>query len=157
MLKYYTYELTFAEVPDEISLCFSISNCQNRCDGCHSPFLREDVGDTLDKDSLCEIVNRHREQFTCICFLGEGNDKNTLQELITFSKKLGYRTCLYSGRDDVCIDEYKDLNYIKIGSYKTSYGPLNKKTTNQKMYKLSADSSAASEDITYKFWGGVTT
>ena len=39
MLKYLNCQVTFAEVPDEISLCINITNCPNRCPGCHSPEL----------------------------------------------------------------------------------------------------------------------
>ena len=37
MLKYSNYEITFAEVPDEISLCINLTNCPHKCIGCHSP------------------------------------------------------------------------------------------------------------------------
>ena len=47
MLKYVDTKVTFSEVPDEISLCISISNCPNHCKGCHSPYLAEDIGKPL--------------------------------------------------------------------------------------------------------------
>jgi len=36
-LKYTGYAVTLAEVPEEISLTITISNCAFRCHGCHSP------------------------------------------------------------------------------------------------------------------------
>lgn len=37
MLKYSNYEVTFAEVPDEISLTLNLTNCPYMCENCHSP------------------------------------------------------------------------------------------------------------------------
>ena len=148
MVKYYNYMLTFAEVPDEISLCFNITNCQQHCVGCHSPFLREDIGADLNKD-LQIILNRHKDQFSCVCFLGEGNDRKQLQKLITYIKNLGYKTCVYSGRDDCSLDDYINLDYYKVGSYQSKFGPLNVKTTNQRFYKKN---DTQWEDITNRFF-----
>jgi len=36
-----------AEVPREISLTLSISNCAYRCHNCHSPYLQQDIGQPL--------------------------------------------------------------------------------------------------------------
>ena len=41
------------------------------------------------------------------------------------------------------------FNFIKLGSYKKEFGPLNKSTTNQKLY-LVVGNPAILEDITYK-------
>lgn len=46
-LKYVEAAVTLAEVPREISLTLTISNCVNRCHGCHSPYLRKDIGRLL--------------------------------------------------------------------------------------------------------------
>lgn len=148
MVKYYNYAITFSEVPDEVSLCFNITNCQQNCQGCHSPFLREDIGNDLNMD-IQAIINKHKGQFTCICFLGEGNDFNGLQKLINYVKTAGYKTCVYSGRDDSNINEYSNLDYYKKGSYQQEKGPINKKTTNQRMYKKT---EAGWQDITNRFF-----
>ena len=52
MIKYKETQVTFSEVPDEISLCINISNCPHRCKGCHSPYLQEDVGYELTPSGL---------------------------------------------------------------------------------------------------------
>ena len=44
MLKYVDTKVTFAEVPNEISLCINISNCPCKCHNCHSSYLAEDIG-----------------------------------------------------------------------------------------------------------------
>ena len=46
-LKYVEAAVTLAEVPREISLTLTISNCANRCHGCHSSYLWQDIGNPL--------------------------------------------------------------------------------------------------------------
>ena len=48
MLKYADYDIVFQEIPNEVTLAINISNCPNRCVGCHSPYLMEDVGEELN-------------------------------------------------------------------------------------------------------------
>ena len=46
MIKYVP-EMTsvvIEEIPDRVTLAVDISNCQGNCIGCHSPFLKTDVG-----------------------------------------------------------------------------------------------------------------
>ena len=67
MLKYADSKVVFSEVPDEITLAISISNCPGTCKGCHSPWLREDVGESLTKTSVHELLEKNNG-VTCICF-----------------------------------------------------------------------------------------
>ena len=46
-LKYVEYAVTLEEVPTEISLTISISNCRFRCHGCHSAYLQQAIGKPL--------------------------------------------------------------------------------------------------------------
>ena len=46
-LKYVECAVTMAEVPREISLTLTISNCAYRCHNCHSPYLQQDAGQLL--------------------------------------------------------------------------------------------------------------
>ena len=57
-MKYTDTMVTFNEVPDEISLCINISGCPNRCPGCHSPELWEDIGTELTKESLKDLIDK---------------------------------------------------------------------------------------------------
>ena len=52
MLKYTTAEVTFREIPDEITLCINISNCPIHCADCHSKELWGDIGTELSFDEL---------------------------------------------------------------------------------------------------------
>ena len=83
----------------------------------------------------------------CFLFLGEGKDKEALFSLARHIRTAhpGLETALYTGRESV-EQEYFDLfDYIKVGPYVESLGPLNKRTTNQRIYYHSAD-------ITSQFW-----
>ena len=58
MLRFVNYDLVFQEIPDEVTLALNISNCPNRCDGCHSPYLMEDVGAILGENALAALQRR---------------------------------------------------------------------------------------------------
>ena len=68
MLKYVDTKVTFAEVPNEISLCINISNCPCNCKGCHSSYLAEDIGEELNSFSLKELISNNKG-ITCISFI----------------------------------------------------------------------------------------
>lgn len=57
-LKYVECAVTFEEVPTEISLTISISNCCFRCHGCHSAYLQQDIGQLLLPD-LMSLLRRY--------------------------------------------------------------------------------------------------
>lgn len=46
-IKYVECAVTLEEVPTEISLTISISNCRFRCHGFHSAYLQQDIGKPL--------------------------------------------------------------------------------------------------------------
>lgn len=155
-MKYVDAKVVFSEVPDEITLAISISNCPGTCKGCHSPWLREDVGESLTKTSVRELLKKNNG-VTCICFMGGDRDIESLKQLIKWTKE-NYpkiKTAWYSGLDYLKDNEItKYLNYLKLGSYKESMGPLDNPHTNQVFYQvlhIQMDSTLLI-DITYKFW-----
>jgi len=156
MVKYLETAVTFEEIPDEITLAINISNCQNHCEGCHSPWLREDVGEELTPEVLNDLIDKN-EGITCVCFMGEGNDIEGLLDLALIVAQRGLAAALYSGRPDVEAELGAVFTYLKEGPYIEEFGPLNKETTNQRMYKVhhkvnGDDLELEFEDITYKFW-----
>lgn len=158
MLKYKDYYVVFEEIPDEITLAINISNCQNRCVGCHSPELRGNIGDELNAQVLDKML-RDNDGITCVCFMGEGNDRDMLRALIEYvnrtrnSNGVKIKVAIYSGREEVEDWYYENCHYVKVGPYKPDCGPLNVKTTNQRLYKCYVDDEKfVKEDITYKFW-----
>ena len=143
-------KVVFAEIPDEISLTFSLSNCQNRCVGCHSAELRGNIGEELTFDVMSELIDKNKG-ISCILIMGEGNDKDGLIELCKKIKDK-YNTLrigIYSGRNEVEDFYYKVFDYVKIGAYIAEKGPLNEETTNQRLYEIK---NGEKIDITYKFW-----
>ena len=137
--------VTFEEVPTEVTLSLSISNCQNRCSGCHSPELRCNIGTELTNEVLDELINKNNG-ISCVLLLGEGNDRSRLIDIakrVRNEHKLA--VALYSGRDNVEEDVWNAFDYVKIGRYVASLGPINKVTTNQRLYK-------SGKDITNLFW-----
>ena len=72
-LKYVEHSVTMAEVPQEVSLTISISNCVYRCHGCHSQYLQEDVGKPLIHD-IEGLIEQYRGLISCVCLMGEGRN-----------------------------------------------------------------------------------
>ena len=151
MLKYTEYEVGFREIPNKVTLLINISNCPNHCVGCHSPELRTNIGTELTNDEFLRIL-KENDGVNCVCFMGEGRDLSRLIEIIKLSKETQpfLETALYTGSDefDETIFDGK-LNYLKIGHYDDKYGPLDKPTTNQRLYRLV---DGRRDDITELFW-----
>ena len=145
MLKYTDTQVVFRELPDEVTLAINISNCQNHCKGCHSPYLKKDIGTELTEQTLDTLI-KSNEGITAVCFMGEGNDKNLLLSLAEHVRRTypNMKIGVYSGRETVEDAFFDMFDYVKVGPYIEEFGPLDKKTTNQRMYKNR-------EDITYKF------
>lgn len=148
MLKYFDYAVVFAEVPDEITLAINITSCPFKCKNCHSPWLQEDIGAWLTPQVLEKICGEKRA-LTCVCFMGGTHDIPALQTLVEAVHDLNLKAALYTGDKEMNLELAKSLDYYKIGPYIENMGPLNKKTTNQRMYKRIGTQV---EDITYIFW-----
>ena len=159
MLKYVNYEVVFAEVPDEISLAINISNCPCKCPGCHSPYLAEDIGERLRYDNLISLIHKNKG-ITCVAFMGGDTDPLSVNVYASIIKEQfpNLKVAWYSGRQELSKDiELSNFDFIKIGPYIEELGPLNHKTTNQRMYRIVLDhyddgtSGYELEDITHKF------
>lgn len=143
-LKYISYAIVFQEVPNEITLAFNISGCPHHCKGCHSQYLWEYEGDNL-LENMENIINQYNNYITCVCFMGGDQNIYELGLALKQCKKMGYKTCVYSGRD--CIQYFNSLfpflDWIKIGKYDESmkcdnhieYG-VKLATSNQHLYKI---------------------
>ena len=163
MLKYVNYDITFQEIPDEITLCINISNCPCHCKGCHSAYLAEDVGKPLVGMVLREDLINKNKGITCVAFMGGDSSPESINNLAEYIKTwpgLEYlKIAWYSGRQELSKEiDLKNFDYIKLGPYIEELGPLNHKTTNQRMYRIVLDhyddgtSGYELEDITFKFW-----
>lgn len=148
MIKYVP-ELTsvvLEEIPDRVTLAVEISNCRGNCPGCHSPFLKEDIGEELTPAVIDALV---ADNFgvDCFLFLGEGRDPEAICALAAHVRSLGLLAAVYSGRPEVDDAIWAAFDYVKVGPYVEALGPLNKPTTNQRLYRAlrpeDADSAVA--------------
>ena len=150
MLKYVDVLVSFQEIPDEITLCINISNCPCHCEGCHSPYLAEDIGNPLGYWTLNNLIKTNKG-ITCVCFMGGDSDPEWVATLAFRVKrdfpdlKIGW----YSGRQHLPSNfPIQHFDYIKVGPYIPKLGGLDKETTNQIMYKVDNGNLI---DITYRF------
>ncbi len=138
MLKYVNYDIVFQEVPNEVSLAINISNCPNNCKGCHSPHLKQNIGQELDKETIRTLLDKYQNAITCICFMGGDADPYTITELAAFIKKETnnkVKTAWYSGKNSVPPCALSYLDYLKTGPYIEEKGGLDSPYTNQRFYK----------------------
>lgn len=153
MLKYLNTQVTFAEVPNEITLCINITGCKNGCKNCHSSYLAQDIGKPLNKSSLSELIEGNKG-VSCVSFMGGDNDAIHLVALASWVKThTNLKVAWYSGRQElagIVARQLQWFDFIKLGPYMEEFGPLNSRTTNQRMYKV--HDGKLSEDITSKFW-----
>jgi len=136
-----------------VTLAINISNCPCHCPGCHSHYLWEDIGLPLDTDAIDSFIDKCGRDITCIAFMGGDADPKGINMLAQYihEEHPQFKVAWYSGRLRLTAGVNKeDFDYIKIGPFIKHLGPLNKSTTNQRMYKKLSDGSF--EDITYKFW-----
>ena len=150
MLKYLDTMVTFSEVPDEVSLCINITNCPYHCPECHSKELWQDIGDRLDIGVLCDLVDANKG-ISCVCFMGGDSDLDELYHLFRFFPLLfkDLKLAWYTGRENIPNDLPSSIDYIKLGPYKSEFGPLGNPNTNQRLYYKTNDVWL---DITHKFW-----
>lgn len=164
MIKYVPKmtSVVMEEIPDRVTLAVDISNCTGLCEGCHSPFLRMDIGEELTPEAAEALIS---DNFgvNCFLFLGEGNDPESLVRIAEHIRSAhpALALALYSGRESVEEEIWAAFDYVKTGPYRPECGPLNRRTTNQRLYlvhheKTAGEHSSAAcytlEDITYRFW-----
>ena len=139
-------DIVIEEIPDRVTLAVEISNCQGSCVGCHSAFLKNDIGKELTPSEVDSLI---ADNFgvNCFLFLGEGRDRDALVSIAKYIRATypKLELALYSGREEVEAPLWQLFDYIKVGPYIPEFGPLNKKTTNQRLYYHR-------KDITERFW-----
>ena len=148
MIKYIPEltDIVLEEIPDKVTLAVEITNCQGSCPGCHSPFLKLDIGEELTPQVVDRLI-ADNYGVNCFLLLGEGKD---LQALLGIAEHLRtahpeLERAVYSGRVQVEPEIYEAFDYVKVGPYVAAKGPLNSPTTNQRLYYHG-------EDITGRFW-----
>lgn len=141
-LKYYNYDIVFQEIPNEVTLAINITNCPNRCKGCHSPHLQKNIGYILNEDVMVSLLEKYGSVITCVCFMGGDIAPNEVAELASFTQSHcpGIKTAWYSGCNSLPIGfSVKSFQYIKLGAYIEELGPINCETTNQRLLEVQPD------------------
>jgi anaerobic ribonucleoside-triphosphate reductase activating protein len=155
MLRFHNYSIVFQEIPGETTLAINLTNCPNRCKGCHSPHLMEDSGEILSETTLSELLTQYGNAITCICFMGGDANPLEIRQLAAFVRTISsprIKTAWYSGKPR--LPEHNTLilfDFIKTGPYIESLGPLNSPTTNQRLYRIE---NGEPMDVTGEFWRG---
>lgn len=162
MLKYLNYQIYTNEIPDELSLGFTILGCNVHCPECHSKHVwdinSEGIGTNLSWYTLDDII-KSQKGITCILFFGGEWESSYLTDLLHSIKTTTYlKTALYTGRSLDFMDTlhkeyhlYNYLDYLKVGPYVPEAGPITHPETNQRLFKLKPQ--IVKYDITEKFWG----
>lgn len=152
-MKYVNTGVVFQEIPDEVTLSINISNCPCRCLGCHSEYLWKDIGEPLNVMTLGLMLKDYADDITCVAFMGGDATPDEVDALAAWVRERYPELSIawYSGRAILSKDIHvKNFDYIKLGPYVERLGPLNKSTTNQRLYKVNKDKTL--KDITSKFW-----
>ena len=155
MLKYVDSKFTFTEIPDEITLCINISNCPCHCEECHSSYLAEDIGKSLNLEALTNLIDSNNG-ISCVCIMGGDANPSEVDDIAQDIKeyypelKVGW----YSGRQELSEDiNLENFDYVKLGPYIKDRGPINCKTTNQVLLEVEVvQGKVFTKDITAKFW-----
>lgn len=150
-MKFVENEVVFSEIPNEITLAVNISNCPIRCKGCHSKHLWDDIGEELNEESIDTLINKNNG-ITCFCFMGGDRNPEEINILAEYIKEKYSRIKVgwYSGREYLASEvENSNFDYIKLGRYIEERGPINKETTNQRLYEIKDGQMI---DITYKMF-----
>ena len=164
-MKYIYNGILFQEIPDEITIGFTLLGCTRHCKGCHSSKywdinLDPEIGYTFYVTNIIRDVysNPMNNAATTVCFFGgDWNCSSFFDVVLDFKYDMyrnssyhKYKLAWYTG-----LDEYKAINditielfnYIKVGEYNKELGGLRSKTTNQKLFK-----TRELTDITSRFW-----
>ena len=140
MLRYVDYDIVFQEIPDEVTLAINLSNCPNRCKGCHSPHLLENVGESLTEESLGHLLQKYGKAVTCVCFMGGDAEPFEVERLAGFLHRQSIalvKVGWYSGKNELPEGlSVQNFEYIKLGPYIEKLGGLKSPDTNQHFYRI---------------------
>jgi len=146
-LRYLCHTVGTLEVPDEISLIYTLTGCPLCCAGCHSADLRNPhIGEILDPAALARTLDRYAGLASCVCFLGGEWMPGPLIDLLRTARGKNMATCLYTGRDEIDDAIAIHLDYLKLGPFIAARGGLDRPGTNQRFLDL-----RRGIDLTHRF------
>lgn len=137
MLKYDSYDIVLQEIPNEISLCFTITGCQLACEGCHSEHLwNPENGKELSPGIFEKLLLKYNKIITCVIFMGGEWCCSDLHILLDIAKNKFLKVALYTGLNEKQMhrkypDLLANLDFIKTGKWISKLGGLDHTKTNQ--------------------------
>ncbi|MCD8185050.1 MAG: anaerobic ribonucleoside-triphosphate reductase activating protein [Rikenellaceae bacterium] len=140
MLRLASYDIVFQEIPGEATLALNLSGCPNRCPGCHSPHLQQELGEALDDELLSGLLDVYGSAVTCVCFMGGDGDPAEVERLarqVRLQSAGTWKTGWYSGKEQFPPNLSPNaFDYVKLGSYQKGLGGLDSVHTNQRLYRI---------------------
>ncbi len=152
MLKYVDTDIVFQEIPDEVTLAVNLSGCPCHCPGCHSKHLWDDGGEVLDGKAIDCLLDRQRQEVTCLSLMGGDAQPQEVDRLAHWLREHHPRLKIawWSGRTLLSSRvSLANFDYIKLGPYLKHLGPLKSPRTNQRLYRVVG---GMMQDITSRFW-----
>lgn len=140
MLNILPPDIVFQEVPEEISLALTVTGCQIGCKGCHSPDIwNPHNGDSLTEIRLAELLSQYHALITCVVFFGGEWQPHKLCLLLFQCQAAGFKTCLYTGEEDVSDTIKAHLDYLKAGPWRSERGGLASRNSNQRFIDMASN------------------
>lgn len=137
VMRYLSHQITFQEIPDEISLSFLITGCPLKCKGCHSAdSWNPATGHLLTVEILAGFILKYHSAITCVLFLGGEWESENLIKLLKLCKEQNLKTALYTGLQSVDSVIADELTFLKTGPWIKKLGGLASPHTNQKLVNL---------------------
>ena len=140
MLRLASFDVVFQEIPGEVTLALNLSGCPNRCAGCHSPHLWEEVGEPLDDNLLNSLLSGYGNAITCVCFMGGDaapGDVAHWSACVRAATEGRLKTGWYSGRSELAAGiAPRSFDYIKLGPYVAHLGGVDSASTKQRLYRV---------------------
>lgn len=142
-------QVVFQEVPEHISLAFTITGCQLGCKGCHSASTwNANIGLPLTSAKFEHYLTTYSDLIACVLFFGGEWQLDTLIQRLKQAKNRGLKTCLYTGLDILPAMLTPHLDFAKTGRWEAKRGGLASPLTNQKFINLNTG-----ELLNYRFLG----
>lgn len=133
-------QILFQEVPDEVSLGFTVMGCPLRCKGCHSKDTwSEEGGSPLTTATFTHYLLQYDGYISCVVFFGGEWKANKLIEMLDIAQEFKLKTCLYTGLNQVSEQIKKRLTFLKTGPWLRDLGGLNQVNTNQKFIEVASN------------------
>ena len=143
----YQTGITLQELPNMISFYIQFSECHIQCEGCHSNYLWGTYDNYKSLNWIVDKAKSAREQGAdAIILFGDVNNNISPLNYFKLCENLAdiLPICVYSGADTLVdslgnLDTLRYIKWIKLGHYSKTAGPLDSKTTNQRIYLVEAD------------------